>query len=146
MPASAALVGDLRAAGIAAVVISGAGPSVLALVTELPDLDRWQRPGFEVAEVAVCTTGAGVELAVTAGRRRVRSGPGRGRRRRAAIAGSTDGDTRQRQLLRPSDGQLLLEAITGGAVTPTLQAGHPRWGRRTSPGAWTVSRTDPSAG
>ncbi len=59
MPATAALVDDLRAAGIAAVV-SGAGPSVLALVTELPDLDRWQRPGFAVAEVGVSRLGAGV--------------------------------------------------------------------------------------
>ena len=59
MPESAQLVGDLRRAGIAA-VISGAGPSVIALVTGLPDLKRWQRPGFEVAEVAVCTSGAEV--------------------------------------------------------------------------------------
>ncbi len=57
MPESARLVDDLRRAGIAA-VISGAGPSVIALVTGMPDLKRWQRPGFEVAEVAVCTSGA----------------------------------------------------------------------------------------
>ena len=37
MPESARLVGDLRRAGIAA-VISGAGPSVIALVTGLPEL------------------------------------------------------------------------------------------------------------
>jgi homoserine kinase len=59
MPTTARLVSDLRAAGIAAVV-SGAGPSVLALGTEVPDLDRWQRPGFEVAEVAVAPSGATV--------------------------------------------------------------------------------------
>ncbi len=59
MPATAALVADLRAAGIAAVV-SGAGPSVLALVTELPDLERWRRPGFAVAEVDVARSGASV--------------------------------------------------------------------------------------
>ena len=57
MPASAQLVADLRAAGIAA-VISGAGPSVIALVTGEIDLTRWARPGFEAAEVDVCTRGA----------------------------------------------------------------------------------------
>src|SRR6478735_9622551 len=57
MPASAELVADLRAAGIAA-VISGAGPSVIALVTDEIDLIRWARPGFEAAEVDVCTRGA----------------------------------------------------------------------------------------
>jgi len=57
MPASAELVADLRAAGIAA-VISGAGPSVIALVTGEFNLIRWARPGFEAAEVDVCTRGA----------------------------------------------------------------------------------------
>ena len=57
MPASAELVADLRAAGIPA-VISGAGPSVIALVTGEFDLIRWARPGFEAAEVDVCTRGA----------------------------------------------------------------------------------------
>ena len=57
MPDSARLLDELRAAGIAAVV-SGAGPSVLALVTEPMDLARWQRPGFDVAEITVCTSGA----------------------------------------------------------------------------------------
>jgi homoserine kinase len=57
MPASAELVADLRAAGIAA-VISGAGPSVIALVTGEFDLIRWARPGFEAAEADVCTRGA----------------------------------------------------------------------------------------
>jgi homoserine kinase len=59
MPESARLVRDLRQAGIAA-VISGAGPSVIALVTGSLDLKPWQRPGFEAAEVAVCTAGAQV--------------------------------------------------------------------------------------
>lgn len=57
MPASAALVADLRAAGYPA-VISGAGPSVIALVTGDIALDDWRRPGFDVGEVAVCSTGA----------------------------------------------------------------------------------------
>lgn len=60
MPASAALVSDLRAAGIAA-VISGAGPSVIALVTGAFDASRWSRPGFEIDEIDVCTTGAQVQ-------------------------------------------------------------------------------------
>ena len=60
MPESARLLDDLRAAGIAA-VISGAGPSVLALVTapiEPIELVRWQRPDFDVAEITVCASGA----------------------------------------------------------------------------------------
>ena len=57
MPDSARLLDDLRAAGIAAVV-SGAGPSVLALVAEPMELARWQRPGFDVAEITVCASGA----------------------------------------------------------------------------------------
>ena len=57
MPESARLVAELRAAGVAA-VISGAGPSVIALGTRELDLDRWRRPGFEVAPTAVCTRGA----------------------------------------------------------------------------------------
>ena len=57
MPVSARLLDELRAAGIAAVV-SGAGPSVLALVTEPMELARWQRPGFDVAEITVCASGA----------------------------------------------------------------------------------------
>lgn len=57
MPASADLMNDLRAAGIAA-VISGAGPSVLALVDTELDLDQWRRSGFTGAEVPICTTGA----------------------------------------------------------------------------------------
>ena len=61
MPASARLVADLRDAGIAA-VISGAGPSVLALSTQDIDLERWQRPGFAVASTAVCTKGAHLQL------------------------------------------------------------------------------------
>jgi homoserine kinase len=61
MPESARLVADLRAAGVAA-VISGAGPSVIALVTEPFGIEGWRRPGFEVEEIAVCTTGAQVRL------------------------------------------------------------------------------------
>ncbi len=61
MPASAELVGELRAAGVAA-VISGAGPSVIALVTGPFEVERWRRPGFEIDEIAVCTTGARVTL------------------------------------------------------------------------------------
>ena len=59
MPASAALMTELREAGIAA-VISGAGPSVLALVTDHLDLDRWQRNDFTAEEVPISTTGATV--------------------------------------------------------------------------------------
>ena len=61
MPASAALVGELRASGVAA-VISGAGPSVIALVTGPFEVEQWRRPGFEIDEIAVCTTGARVAL------------------------------------------------------------------------------------
>ncbi len=59
MPESARLVAELRAAGIAAVV-SGAGPSVIALVARPISPADWQRPGFDVAEVDVCTGGASV--------------------------------------------------------------------------------------
>ncbi len=59
MPDSAALMTDLRAAGIAA-VISGAGPSVLALVTSPLEQNRWQRQGFALQEFPVCTAGATV--------------------------------------------------------------------------------------
>ncbi|GAA2000406.1 homoserine kinase [Nakamurella flavida] len=57
MPATAALVADLRAAGLAAVV-SGAGPSVIALTTQDVDPARWERPGFTVQQVPVCRSGA----------------------------------------------------------------------------------------
>lgn len=60
MAQSAALVAELRAAGIAAVV-SGAGPSVLALTTGSLALNAWRRPGFDVAELAVAAAGATVE-------------------------------------------------------------------------------------
>ena len=59
MPDSAALMRDLRAHGVAA-VISGAGPSVLALVTDDLDLNHWRREGFAAAEVPVSLTGATV--------------------------------------------------------------------------------------
>ncbi len=60
MPESARLIAELRAAGIAA-VLSGAGPSVIALVGGPISVADWRRPGFDVAPVEVCTTGATVE-------------------------------------------------------------------------------------
>ena len=59
MPGTAALLADLRAAGVAAVV-SGAGPSVLALTTD--DLPSYLlcRSGFDVAFMPVNPTGATV--------------------------------------------------------------------------------------
>ncbi len=62
MPESAALVAELRAAGIAA-VISGAGPSVIALSAEPIRLQDWERAGFDLAHVEVCTTGATIRPA-----------------------------------------------------------------------------------
>ena len=55
--ASARREAELREAGYAAVV-SGAGPSVIALVTGEFDVSRWRRAGFDVDFVPVCTTGA----------------------------------------------------------------------------------------
>ena len=60
MPDTAALVAELRAAGLAAVV-SGAGPSVVALTTREVDPQQWARPGFSAALTPVCTSGAQVE-------------------------------------------------------------------------------------
>ncbi|WP_084613900.1 homoserine kinase [Nakamurella lactea] len=60
MPETAALVADLRAAGIAAVV-SGAGPSVLAFVTGEIDGRRWQRPGFDLVELPIDRRGLQIE-------------------------------------------------------------------------------------
>ncbi len=57
MPESAALLGDLRAAGIAAVV-SGAGPSLLALTATDFEVASWQRAGFHVREVPISVDGA----------------------------------------------------------------------------------------
>jgi homoserine kinase len=57
MPRSAQLMAELRADGVAA-VISGAGPSVIALVTGDFDVNRWRRPGFDVEFVPVCPDGA----------------------------------------------------------------------------------------
>ena len=57
MPESAALMADLRAAGIAA-VLSGAGPSVLALTTVPLEPRRWQRTGFTAEHLPVCAEGA----------------------------------------------------------------------------------------
>lgn len=68
MPETAGLLTRLRSAGVAAVV-SGAGPSVLALTTTdlPPELLQW--PGFEVSELAVCPAGARVVAAEPAGSR-----------------------------------------------------------------------------
>lgn len=52
LPETAELVQELRAAGIAAVV-SGAGPSVLALTTGDLDPQRWRRPGFDLVELPI---------------------------------------------------------------------------------------------
>jgi homoserine kinase len=60
MPESAELLTDLRAAGIAA-VISGAGPSVLALTATDLDVASWQREGFDVREVPISPDGAVVD-------------------------------------------------------------------------------------
>jgi len=59
MPSSTALLTELREAGIAA-VISGAGPSVLALVAGDMSMERWHRNGFAVQQVPICATGATV--------------------------------------------------------------------------------------
>lgn len=62
MPSSAALLERLRAAGVPA-VLSGAGPSLLAMGAALPatvELRAMAGNGFEVREVAVALTGAGV--------------------------------------------------------------------------------------
>ena len=62
MPATTRLLAGLRSRGIAAVV-SGAGPSVLALTTAdlAPDALRWA--GFKAQELAVCEAGARVVAA-----------------------------------------------------------------------------------
>ncbi|HEY5880287.1 MAG TPA: homoserine kinase [Nakamurella sp.] len=57
MPESARLLADLRAAGVPAVV-SGAGPSVIALIAGEFDVSRWRRPGFDSDFVPVCKAGA----------------------------------------------------------------------------------------
>ncbi len=57
MPESARLMSQLREAGVPA-VISGAGPSVIALVTDEFEVSRWRRPGFEVEFVPICAEGA----------------------------------------------------------------------------------------
>ncbi len=69
MPDSAILMRDLRDAGVAA-VISGAGPSVLALSSEPIDLARFARPAFTPTEVHIDRSGAQVELGSE-----MRSGP-----------------------------------------------------------------------
>ena len=61
MPATTRLLTELRGAGVAAVV-SGAGPSVLALTTTDLPADIAAGAGFQSAELPVCTTGATVTL------------------------------------------------------------------------------------
>lgn len=63
MPDSARLLQDLRAAGIPA-VLSGAGPSVLALTAGAFDPDRWAGRGFTAGLVAIDRSGAVVQAAV----------------------------------------------------------------------------------
>jgi homoserine kinase len=60
MPESFALLHRLRSAGIAA-VLSGAGPSVLALGTHLPDPDSLSAAGFRAARAELWSSGATVE-------------------------------------------------------------------------------------
>ena len=63
MPKSFALLNKLRAAGVAA-FISGAGPTVLALhsagANEIAELQRAAGSDFEVKDLNICTTGAGI--------------------------------------------------------------------------------------
>ena len=89
MPESARLVAELRQAGIAA-VISGAGPSVIALVTGRLDA-RTAGAGrvSRSTEVAVCTAGAQIH--------------------------SPDLPTRPTAVAQADDVRLLLKAITGCA-------------------------------
>lgn len=61
MPATAALVSALRAAGVAAVV-SGAGPSVLALTPVPSDFDPGM--GWSAQTLAIDVTGARIETAI----------------------------------------------------------------------------------
>ncbi len=63
MPETLALVDAMREDGVAAVV-SGAGPSVLALGTARHRVDprRWARPGWECHELSIDTAGALREL------------------------------------------------------------------------------------
>lgn len=65
MPASAELIDRLRSEGIAA-VLSGAGPTVLALAdaAEAPRVAALEVPGFRPMLLAVDTRGTGVELLV----------------------------------------------------------------------------------
>lgn len=60
MPETAALLRRLRGAGLAA-VLSGAGPSVLVLGTDLPDPAALDAPGFRAAIVDVPDAGASVD-------------------------------------------------------------------------------------
>lgn len=60
MPESAALLGRLRARGLAA-VLSGAGPSVLLLGVDLPDAESLAAPGFHVEALGVPSTGVLVD-------------------------------------------------------------------------------------
>ena len=61
MPETAALIADLRAAGIPAVV-SGAGPSVLVLTSAERPPELFERNGFRVAEIGLASTGGQVRV------------------------------------------------------------------------------------
>ena len=60
MPETAALLHRLRARGLAA-VLSGAGPSLLLLCTEVPPRSEIEAPGFHASVVAVPERGATVD-------------------------------------------------------------------------------------
>ena len=62
MPETAALLDRLRSAGIAA-VLSGAGPSVLALGCDLPEPESLGGSGFRASEVPIAMHGAAVDPA-----------------------------------------------------------------------------------
>ncbi|MGH3505928.1 MAG: homoserine kinase, partial [Nocardioidaceae bacterium] len=63
MPESLRLVDSLRQAGVPAVV-SGAGPSVLALGTSTSPVDvhRWSPPGWQALDVGVSAVGASTTM------------------------------------------------------------------------------------
>ncbi|MBN9609511.1 MAG: homoserine kinase [Actinobacteria bacterium 69-20] len=60
MPQTAALLDRLRRSGFAA-VLSGAGPSVLLLCTDVPTWSTIEQPGFHADEVAIPVDGATVD-------------------------------------------------------------------------------------
>ena len=62
MPGSMGLLQQLRAGGIAA-VLSGAGPSVLALGRDLPEPESLSGSGFRARAIDLSTQGARVDPA-----------------------------------------------------------------------------------